>query len=149
MWGYLSKHNLSTFDQSPKMSLLKKKKIRVKMTIFAYIGSYLAMPKIFGQYFMKNFDITKNIIGKGMLLQTFKSVGQEWSSWDSYKESFFFCWFLLLVFCRFCLCFCLSFIYYQFAFKGKKLNKKSKRGPLSITIHIEDLLAKNTIFSDS
>lgn len=47
------------------------------MTIFAYIGSYLAMPKIFWQCFMKNFDITKNIIGKGILLQTFKSVGQE------------------------------------------------------------------------
>lgn len=38
-----------------------------------YYWSYLAMPKDFGLCYMNNFDITRKLIGAGMLVQNFKA----------------------------------------------------------------------------
>ena len=48
-----------------------------------YYWSYLAMPKDFGLCYMNNFDITRKLIGAGMLVQNFKANSWELNSGDS------------------------------------------------------------------
>ena len=43
------------------------------------------MPKNFGQYYRKNFEIAKNLIDEGMLVQNFKAIGQESSPGNPLK----------------------------------------------------------------
>ena len=52
--------------QSRRRSFCGTKTFRVKMAIYTYFRSYLAMPKNFGQSYMKKFDINENLIGDGM-----------------------------------------------------------------------------------
>ena len=47
-WGYPSMHSLLGVDQSPSRDFCGTKTFWVKMDIFTYFGSYLAMPKNFG-----------------------------------------------------------------------------------------------------
>ena len=50
------------------------KKFWVKLVVFIYFGSYLAMPKDFGHCCMRNFDIARSLIREGMLVQNFKAI---------------------------------------------------------------------------
>ena len=54
------------------------------MTIFAWFASYLAMPKDVREYYIKNFDIAKNLISESMLVQNLKTIAPESSSGDPF-----------------------------------------------------------------
>ena len=98
------------------------------------------MPKNFGQCYMKNFEIAKNLIDEGMLVQNFKAISQESSPGNPLKFQsvtkyggkgprekscfnlifvafyFYFLFFTLffVFFLWFCLGFCFSFVYLFF-----------------------------------
>ena len=55
------------------------------MAVLTYFGSYLGMPKDFGQCYTKIFDIAKNK-GQHMLLQNFKAIGSD----SSYEDPLIF-----------------------------------------------------------
>ena len=57
-------------------------KVSVQNGNLFYYGSYLAMPKSFGQSCIKKLNIAKNVIGEGILVQNFKASGQETSFGD-------------------------------------------------------------------
>lgn len=43
-------------------------------SLFAYLGSYLAIPKDFEKFAIKIFKTAKNRIGEGTLLETSKAI---------------------------------------------------------------------------